>query len=83
MNSLNFPHEISVHTAVFIELIVRIVNTTEYIFFDYSNWAEMIFFAAMILPGAIIGTFIIIPLTKGHYRTTIMLGATSLLLAIA
>ncbi|CAI2367806.1 unnamed protein product [Moneuplotes crassus] len=84
LHSLDFPEEISEHTPLFIELFVRIVNTIHFMIIDISQWAYMLWFAGWILPGALIGSFILLPYTeKNHYRTAIMLGIGTMLLAIA
>lgn len=50
---------------------------------DAEQWPYALYFAAWILPGALVGTFVLLPWTSTHYKTTIMLAITSLLLAIA
>lgn len=83
LESLDFPVEISDHTPLFIELTVRTITTIQFIIVDASEWRFMLYFAAWVVPGALIGTVIIHPLTKSHYRTTIMLSIASLILGIA
>lgn len=84
LHSMNFPEEISEHTPLFIELFVRIVNVIHFMIIDIGQWQYMLWFAGWILPGALIGSFILLPYTnRNHFRTAIMLGIGTLLLAIA
>jgi len=51
---------------------------------DISQWQYMLYFGAWILPGALIGTFILLPFTNNnHYRTAIILGIGMILLGAA
>ena len=84
LHSLDFPEEITEHTPLFIELNVRIINTLQFMIIDISQWQYMLYFSAWILPGALIGTLVITPyISNHHYRTAIMLGFGTFLLAIA
>ncbi|CAI2368978.1 unnamed protein product [Moneuplotes crassus] len=84
LHSLNFPEDISEHTPLFLELIVRTVNVIHFMIIDIDQWTYMLWFAAWILPGAFIGAFIVLPfINNNHFRTSVILGLGTLLLAIA
>lgn len=83
LESLDFPVEISDCTPLFIELVVRTITTVQFIVKDSQEWKYMLFFTAWVVPGALIGTLVLHPLTKSHYRTTIMLSIASLILGVA
>ena len=83
LRSLNFPEEISEQTPLYIELCVRTVNIIQFMIRDSIDYKYALFFAAWVVPGALLGTFVLTRLISTHFKTLMMLLVSSVILAIA